>query len=206
MEIEIRSANEAIITGYVNVVERDSRVMPAKRCPGMLTDFVERVKAKAFAKSLQKGKPVLLKLNHNKVLGDTQDGSLVLCEDNVGLRATAKVTDPETIGKAKRGELRGWSFGFVSEKESREPLNDKLTCRSLEEIDLREVSLLDKTPAYIGTSIELRGEDEITFETRAYDDEIVVTDKSVTEKVIPCNVLNSRKTIEILKIRNEVHL
>ena len=40
-EIEIRSANEAIISGYVNAVERDSKVLPKTMSPNAKTKFVE---------------------------------------------------------------------------------------------------------------------------------------------------------------------
>lgn len=37
----------------------------------------------------------------------------------------------------------------------------------MDELELREVSILDKTPAYIATSIETRDDDEILVEFRA---------------------------------------
>ena len=45
-----------------------------------------------------------------------KSGNLELYEDNIGLRAIATVTDEQVIEKARNKELRGWSFGFVSEK------------------------------------------------------------------------------------------
>ena len=59
-----------------------------------------------------------LLFNHdkNRNLGSIENGNLELYEDNIGLRAIATVTDEQVIKKAKNKELRGWSFGFVSEK------------------------------------------------------------------------------------------
>lgn len=48
MQIEIRSANEVRISGYVNAVERDSRVLPAAMNPSARSNFVERVAAGAL--------------------------------------------------------------------------------------------------------------------------------------------------------------
>ncbi|MGQ7189771.1 HK97 family phage prohead protease, partial [Escherichia sp. HC-CC] len=54
----------------------------------------------------------------NRKLGSIENGNLELYEDNIGLRAIATVTDEQVIEKARNKELRGWSFGFVSEKDS----------------------------------------------------------------------------------------
>ena len=44
MDVEIRSKS-VIISGYVNAVERDSRVLPASMCPEATAPFVEQVEA-----------------------------------------------------------------------------------------------------------------------------------------------------------------
>src|SRR5574344_1729047 len=107
MNIEIRSENCAVISGYVNVAERESRAI---RRAGA-KPFREIVKSGTFKKALDKGGTVKLMLNHNKTLCDTSSG-LELREDNVGLYAEATVTDKETVSAAKNGKLTGWSFGF----------------------------------------------------------------------------------------------
>ncbi|WP_242945969.1 HK97 family phage prohead protease [Clostridium sp. DSM 8431] len=58
-------------------------------------------------------------LNHdeNKKLGSTKEGNLELFEDNIGLRAICTITDRDVIEKAKKGKLRGWSFGFAVNKD-----------------------------------------------------------------------------------------
>ncbi|MGQ0454521.1 HK97 family phage prohead protease, partial [Bacillus sp. SS-TM] len=58
-----------------------------------------------------------------------------LYEDNIGLRAIATVTDEQVIEKARNKELRGWSFGFVSEKDSWEEGEAGVQKRSIEELD-----------------------------------------------------------------------
>lgn len=111
--------------------------------------FVERVRAGTFDKAIKRGTPIELRFNHNKKLGDTTS-NLELYEDNIGLYARAAINDVEVIEKAQRGELRGWSFGFIAEGETWDK-EGEIDRRTLEDIDLKEVSILDKTPAYFGT-------------------------------------------------------
>ena len=61
MQIEIRAENMAIITGYVNVVERESRLLHDSRGA-----FIEVVKAGTFQKALEKASNVELRFNHSK--------------------------------------------------------------------------------------------------------------------------------------------
>ncbi|MBH0340128.1 peptidase U35 [Bacillus thuringiensis] len=145
------------------MVDRESRMLPSPR-----GYFKERIVPKAFEKALKKAKNVNLLFNHdkNRKLGSTQNGNLELYEDNIGLRAIATVTDEQVIQKAKNKELRGWSFGFVSEKDSWEEGEAGVQKRSIEELELLEVSILDMTPAYVATSIETRGEQTAMIEMR----------------------------------------
>ncbi|MEG1621157.1 MAG: HK97 family phage prohead protease, partial [Oscillospiraceae bacterium] len=108
MKIEIRSATEAVIKGYVNAVGRDSRFLPSPE-----GKYVEQITPKTFENAISKASDIELRFNHQKHLGSTKEGNLTLYEDNIGLYATATITDAETIQKAKNNELRGWSFGFV---------------------------------------------------------------------------------------------
>lgn len=185
MRVEIRS-DHAMIEGYVNVVERESRMLRDAYGP-----FVEVVKAGTFAKALERNKNVELKFNHRQHLGDMADGSVELREDPIGLYARAKVKDPNIIEKAKNKELRGWSFGFACRnadwEETKAADNSVTRKRSLRDIDLREVSILDKTPAYIATSIEMRDEGEELVEFRsAPDEEIeVIEEKREVKKDDP---------------------
>lgn len=45
LKIEIRSTSEIHISGYVNAVERDSRVLPAEMSRAAASPFVEKVAA-----------------------------------------------------------------------------------------------------------------------------------------------------------------
>jgi uncharacterized protein len=175
MRIELRS-DSVILDGYVNVCSRESRVLPSPR-----GKFVEEILPKTFERALQKNDSVDLLFNHdrNRKLGSTKTGELSLSEDNVGLRAVATVIDPEVMEKARKGELRGWSFGFASIRDEWRTREDGMQKRSIAELELFEVSVLDKTPAYLAQSIEARGEeDSILTETRTEQFEAKIEDNS----------------------------
>ncbi len=170
--------------------------MPKGKGATAVRSFVERVRAGTFDKAIKRGTPIELRFNHDKIIGDTTK-NLELYEDNIGLYARAIISDTEVIEKAQRGELRGWSFGFISEGESWDK-EGELDRRTLEDIDLKEVSILDKTPAYFGTSVEVRGEESNVFETRGIAGNI----KLIGKESPKANSLEIyEKELEILKER-----
>lgn len=113
-----------------------------------------------FQRAIEKNDAIKVLLNHNydMELANTKDGSAKLYEDNIGLRAIVEVSDATVIEKAKQNKLRGWSFGFICNKEDEEINDNGISERTVRDIDLFEVSIIDdrKIPAYIGTSIEMR--------------------------------------------------
>ncbi|AQR98122.1 HK97 family phage prohead protease [Clostridium saccharoperbutylacetonicum] len=161
MRIEIR-ADQVIIDGYVNAICRDSK--PLLSPQGL---FVEQIKEGVFQRALNKAQDVKLLFNHleNRELGSIKNGNLQLFEDNIGLRAICSVTDPEVMEKAKNNQLKGWSFAFYNNKDDWQPA-EPYQRRFIEDMDLLEVSILDKTPAYNGTSIEARDDKTVLNETR----------------------------------------
>jgi HK97 family phage prohead protease len=202
MRIEIRG-NQVLLDGYVNAVERESRVLPSPR-----GRFIEKIKVKTFEKALQKTDDVELRFNHdeNRKLGSTKQGNLQLYEDSIGLRAIATVTDDDVIQKAKNGELRGWSFGFIDNKPCWEDRADGIQRRFLEDIDLLEVSILDKTPAYIATSIEARGEENVITESRSDEFRAEIEDLSPNvEEKRDIDYSLYEKDLEFLKMKGGNH-
>ncbi len=172
MKIEIRS-DKVVITGYVNAVGRDSRIITSSTGE----KFVEQVEPGVFGAALKRARNVDLLINHkpDMHLGSTTFGNIVLTEDSIGLRAYAEITDPAAIEKARRGEFIGWSYGMYVNRDEMEQRADDIPRRHLKDIDLFEVSLIDRTmqPCYAGTSVECRAEDEsIVSETRLFEDEI----------------------------------
>ena len=158
MKVEVRN-NKIIIDGYVNAVERESKVLYDTR-----GEFIEKIRAGVFQKALERADNVRVLLDHeqDRELADTKSGKAKLYEDNIGLRAIVEIEDSEVIEKARNNKLRGWSFGFLCNKEDRKTNDDGIEERIVRDLDLLEVSIIDdrKYPAYIGTSIEMR-EDKV---------------------------------------------
>ncbi|MDB1924067.1 HK97 family phage prohead protease [Clostridium tertium] len=180
MRIEIRN-DSVILDGYVNAVDRESKPIPSIK-----GNFIEKIKPGAFQRSLERRENVDLLLNHdrNRKLGSTSEGNLELFEDNIGLRAICTVTDKEVIEKAKNKQLRGWSFGFYAEKDSWEQQENGYEKRTVEELDLFEVTIVDDTrsPAYIATSIEMRDDKEILNENRVTEFKAITVDETKEER------------------------
>lgn len=177
MQIEIRN-DYAIIKGYINAVERDSREMATAK-----GGFVEQVRSGTWKNAISKKDDIPLLLNHNKnrKLASTKEGTLKLTEDNIGLYAEARVYDKEVVDKAKKKKLVGWSFGFSKLKDSWGKTDGGVDRRYLEDIDISEVSVLDdsRTPAYYGTSIESRDNEEVSIEQRSFSDNVEISIEEV---------------------------
>lgn len=192
MKIEIRSSDSAVISGYVNAVERESRVL--HRVGG--APFREIVRQGTFKKALEGGKTVRLMINHERTICDTGSG-LELREDNIGLYAKAEISDREVIKAAREHKLTGWSFGFRCKKDS---WNESGEIRTLEDIELDEVSVLTKTPAYTATSIELR-DDEALRECR-FESEIQISGAADAENQ---RFAMQKRKFEVLKKKGKMY-
>ncbi|RHO90053.1 HK97 family phage prohead protease [Ruminococcus sp. AF41-9] len=169
MEIREQSVT---IDGYVNAVARDSR--PIRDRSG--TQFIEQIVPGAFERAISRADEIKILLNHDysRELGSTKT-NLQLFEDNIGLRAIAEITDAEVIEKAKKGELRGWSFGFIERAAKEEDTDSGLKRRFVEDMDLKEVSIIDnrKVPCYASTSIEMRADGNEVLEVRTLETRVV---------------------------------
>lgn len=178
MKVSIRS-DSVMIEGYVNAVERNSKPLMSR-----IGQFIERICKGAFSNALKRNDDVHVLLNHDwsRDLGSTKQGNLELTEDNIGLHARAVITDSDVIEKAKRGDLVGWSFGF-KDRAVEQGTEQGLPLRAVRDMDLMEVSILDRTksPAYDGTLIMARAEDDIQFHGEAFLDEIETRDETPQE-------------------------
>ena len=157
--MNIRVTKDSVeLDGYVNAVERLSKPLKDR-----LGNFVERVKVGAFKRALERADDVRILLNHDwtRDLGGIKDGNLELYEDAIGLHARATITDKEVVEQAKRGELRGWSFGFT-DRDVEQGEENGLTVRNVKDLDLYEVSLINRSrvPAYDGTLVAVRSADD----------------------------------------------
>jgi len=168
MEIRIKG-DKVEIEGYVNAVERRSKPLWSR-----MGQFIERICKGAFGKALKRNDDVKILLNHdpNKLLGSQKQGNLELEEDNIGLRTRATITDPEVVETAKRGDLVGWSFGFYDRDVDMKRDESGLPLRDVKDLDLEEVSLLDKRaiPAYDGTLVCVRSDEKSVFYGDTFED------------------------------------
>ena len=181
MEIRVRE-DSVEITGYVNAIERASKPLMSR-----VGQFIERICKGAFKKALKRNNDVHILLNHNwdRDLGSTKQGNLELEEDNIGLRVRAIITDKEVIEKARNGELVGWSFGF-QDREVENTIERGIPHRAVKDLDLAEVSILDKTknPAYDGTLIMARDDsEELHFRGEDFIDEVTIREENLQPDV-----------------------
>lgn len=184
MKVEVRN-DSVVISGYVNAVERWSKPLKGN-LRGMMMRFIEKIKAGTFKNALKRNNSVKVLLNHDpdREIANTSNGTAILEEDNIGLRAEATITDPEVVEKAKNNKLVGWSFGFYSNADDVDE-SGKIATRTVTDMDLVEVSILDDTrsPAYNATSIEARSEGGEVIEIREFTEEETeeVTEEESTE-------------------------
>ena len=135
-----------------------------------LGGFREQIAPGAFTKSLT-ADDVRALMNHdpNYVLGRNRSGTLVLTEDERGLRF--ELTAPDTqwardlAESVKRGDIDQCSFGFQTVRD------DWRTADGIDERTLLEVRLFDVSivtyPAYPETSANVRSCADVLAEHRA---------------------------------------
>ena len=197
MKVNIR-ADKVEIEGYVNAIERDSKPLWSR-----VGQFIERICKGAFKKALKRNDDVHILLNHDwtRDLGSTKQGNLELEEDNIGLKARAVITDPEVVKKARAGDLVCWSFGF-SDRDVINSIRDGMPHRAVKDLDLAEVSILDKrkSPAYEGTLITARAEeDALHFRGEDFIDEVEVKEDQPEKQ--PETV--EENTTEVVEVQEE---
>lgn len=205
MKIEIRE-NGLNLEGYINVSERPSKLLRDSE-----GQFIEVVREGVMGRAIQR-RNIKLLFNHdwNRELGDT-NSNLQLQEDSIGLRFRAFITDFEVIEKAKRGLLKGCSFGFRALKQTKENVNG-VCKRYLEDIDLFEVSLLDREAAYSGCLAEVRSLEDEDLEVREIPlelqettkEEIVEENEEEAEVVEDSEVTTENEVEEKIEAKEEI--
>jgi HK97 family phage prohead protease len=141
------------IGGYAAVYNEPSVGLP----------WIEKVAPGAFADALKPNSDVLCLRDHKQeiLLGRTTSRTLILSEDEVGLRFECKLpntTQASDLAESiERGDLSGVSFTFASVKGgdtwTRSGAGDLI--RTLSKVTLYEVSPCS-FPAYPSTSVSLR--------------------------------------------------
>lgn len=169
--------------------------------------FYEEIRSGAF-----KYNDVIVLYNHdkNKVLASTKNGSLELRDSSEGLHFTIKPIDTtdgtNALKLVKSGTNTGVSFGFNVIKDSWAG-----DIRSLEEIELKEISICVTTPAYSGAyarNLNNEGEDQMTksntqTENQEERDMHQEMEQRGTEGVQPLEVATEPVKIEELRTVGE---
>lgn len=167
MKIEVRS-DGLHISGYVNVTGKLSRPVITPR-----GKVLETIEERAFSEAIRKSGDVTVQLDHDSghAYARTSDNTLSLREDAIGLHADVLITDETVIEMARKGKLRGWSFGMYNVQDEMESRgDDELPIRHVKGFMLDHVSLIkDKVPCYAATSVECRADGDIDIEQRALD-------------------------------------
>lgn len=173
MNIEIR-ADGAHITGYVNVTEKKSR--PVITPHGKV---IEEIEPRAFEQAISRAANITVTVDHDDrhVYASTEEGTLKLYEDTIGLHADVLITDEALISLAKRGKIKGWSFGMYNVQDELEARADALPLRHIKSLDLDHVTLVvNKNPVYSATSVEIRADTEIDMEVRTTEQPTQITE------------------------------
>ena len=177
MKVRVKG-DEVRIDGYVNAVERLSKPLWS-----ILGDFVERIKAGAFGRALERNNDVRLLMNHDwgRDLGGTSDGTLMLREDAIGLRASAVIHDRQVAEEARAGTLTGWSFGFEDVDVDQHEEAGRIV-RDVKDLKLYEVSLLGAghEPAYAGTLVTARENRDVRLHLREAEDGAEISEEEAT--------------------------
>jgi Escherichia/Staphylococcus phage prohead protease len=136
-------------------------------------NFTETIAPGAFAASLAEQNDILALVDHDpgRVLARTRSGTLRLAEDSRGLAFDLDIPSTsngsDVLALAERGDLGGASFAFTVKRDRWDGER-----RTLEAVDLHEVSIVSAWPAYNGTVVnararpDLRGSNEIPLPPR----------------------------------------
>lgn len=147
LELRAAGSNPRRLEGYAATFGADTRI----------GDFVETIRAGAFAASIASGRDVLALVDHDpqRLVGRTKSGTLRLSEDPRGLAFSLDVPDTtngrDVLALAERGDIGGASFGFRA-------IDEKWTGdrRELRAVELHEISIVSAWPAYSSTVVEAR--------------------------------------------------
>lgn len=165
MQMEKR-ADGLHITGYVNVTGKLSK--PVITPHGKV---IETIEERAFDRAIKKSGDITMTVDHDSTAyATTSDGTLKLSEDAIGLRADCLITDPTVIEMAKKGKIKGWSFGMYNVVDELEQRAEGLPIRHVKDFILDHITLVkNKTPCYSATSVEYRADSLTDIESRTID-------------------------------------
>jgi len=141
MTLEVKySGDTATITGYAS----------AFGPPADQSRTRDIIAPGAFSASVKDRLPEMRR-EHKGIVGTWR----TVTEDEIGLRVTGTVTDAATVAAVGASELDGLSIGFVERKSSTRPDGG----RTLEQVDLLEISLVRRPAKSSARVLQVKSED-----------------------------------------------
>lgn len=125
----------------------------SKELRGINGAFRELVPKETWEKAINQN--IKFYYNHKPYFELGASAELRAEEDGVYLYATLKDTERGLYDAVKNREITGMSFGFKCIKDKWDNVGN-FKQRTILDMELYEVSILDKTPAYNNTSVEAR--------------------------------------------------
>lgn len=185
-DFETQSNGELLIEGLVNKTDTWSRVL------GKNKKFIEKINKGVFAKAIEKAARVDFLGEHsaNMLLATTENNSLSLWESERGLEMRAEIV-PTSYGKdlhtlIKNKLINHMSFGFKVKKDSWKRGNNGIFERTIEEIELREVSAV-RNPCYEASAISARGF-ELVEEVQIPEEFLEIEERSMDIEAIKAQI------------------
>jgi HK97 family phage prohead protease len=132
--------------------------------PAEIGSFREVISRGAFARVLRERNDVLLLRDHDmaSLLARVSNGSLALSDGQDGLSFRAELAAftlaDDTLAQVRSGLLAGMSIGFFVRSERWSAQRDQ---RTLDDVELVEISAVGPAVAYDGTSIAARAKPRI---------------------------------------------
>jgi len=166
---EVRAENDGMtFTGSAAVFDVDSEPLP----------FIERIDRGAFTRTLKRNN-IRLFVNHDpgNVLATVRSKTLMLEEDDIGLRVTAQLPNT-SLGRDMAELIRtrvvdSMSFGFTVPRGG-DRWDESGMRRNLKEVRLHEVSIVTGFPAYTQTTATVRTLEQLAEKAGADADDIAV--------------------------------
>lgn len=147
---EIRALNNMQIKAKVNGYTL------SKTLRGKNGNFKEIIPIKTWQNAIAKiGDKFNVFYNHQPLIDVAKDRELKAEADGVYLYATLRDGAENLYSAIKEKKVKGMSFGFKVLKDTWENIGN-FKQRTVQEMELMEVSILDVIPAYSDTSIAIR--------------------------------------------------
>lgn len=127
----------------------------SKELRGINGAFRELVPKEVWDKAINNNSDIKFYYNHKNYFELAEKVELRAEESGVYLYATLKESEKGLYDAVKNGEITGMSFGFRCLKDKWDNAGNYKQ-RTILDMELFEVSILDKTPAYNNTHVEAR--------------------------------------------------